>query len=117
MKIVLLVGAALAATLLALSARATVPPVGQLPKVMSIQVEHGQLFALALPKPAKGYIWRGPKNTKVDVATPLYVGALDGNPVLLYEALKVGKTTIAYWLTKGARTKAYKSEIFQVTVT
>ena len=119
MKIMLLLGTALAAALLALSARATAPPIGPLPKgpVTSIQVEHGQLFALVLPKPGNGYAWRGAKNTNVKVAKPLDEGELNGNIVLVYKALKAGKTTIAYGLTKDETETAYKSQTFQVTVT
>ena len=112
--------AIVAATLTAftLSASASAPPVGPLPKgpVTSIQVEHGQLFALVLPKPGNGYTWRGAKNTNVNVAKPLDEGELNGNIVLVYKALKAGKTTIAYGLTKGETKKAYKSQTFQVTV-
>ena len=119
MKIVLPLGAALASAALALPARASAPPVGPLPKgpVTSIQVQHGQLFALVLPKPGSGYTWRGAKNTNVKVAKPLDEGELNGNIVLVYKALKAGKTTIAYGLTKGETEKAYKSQTFQVTVT
>lgn len=118
MKIVVLLGVALGAGVLSMSATATAPPVGPLPKgpVTSIQVEHGQLFALALPKPAKGYTWRGAKNTNVNVAKPLDEGELNGNIVLVYKALKAGKTTIAYGLTKGETKKAYQSRTFLVTV-
>lgn len=119
MKIVVPLGVALAAAVLATSAGATAPPIGPLPKgpITSIQVEHGQLFALALPKPASGYTWRGAKNTNVKVAKPLDEGELNGNIVLVYKALKAGKTTIAYGLTKGETQKAYQSQTFQVTVT
>jgi predicted secreted protein len=118
MKIVVLLGVALTAAVLATSAGASAPPIGPLPKpVTSIQVEHGQLFALALPKPASGYTWRGAKNTNLKVAKPLYEGELNGNIVLVYKALKAGKTTIAYGLTKGETEKAYQSQTFQVTVT
>ena len=114
----LLLGAALAATVFAVCARASAPPIGPLPRgpVTSIQVEHGQLFALALPKPTNGYVWRGAKNTNVKVAKPLYEGELNGNIVLVYKALKAGKTTIAYGLTKGETEKAYESQTFRVTV-
>ena len=119
MKIVALLGVALTAAVLATSARPSAPPVGPLPKgqVTSILVEHGQLFALALPKPASGYAWRGAKNTNVKVAQGLDEGELNGNIVLVYKALKAGKTTIAYGLTIGEREKAFQSQTFQITVT
>ena len=82
-----------------------------------IQVQHGQLFALVLPKPGNGYAWRGAKNTNANVAKPLDEGELNGNIVLVYKALKAGKTTVAYGLTKDETEKAYKSQTFQVTVT
>jgi len=115
----LLIGAVFAAAGITLSARASAPPVGPLPKgpVTLIQVQHGQLFALVLPKPGSGYAWRGAKNTNVKVAKPLDEGELNGNIVLVYKALKAGKTTIAYGLTKDETEKAYKSQTFQVTVT
>lgn len=104
---------------LATSAGASAPPVGPLPKgpVTSIQIVHGQLFALALPKPASGYAWRGAKNTNPKVAKPLYEGELNGSIVLVYKALTAGKTTIAYGLTKGETVRAYQSRTFRVTVT
>ena len=119
MKIVVLLGVAFTAAVLATSAGASAPPVGPLPRgpVTSIQVGHGQLVALVLPKPAGGYAWRGAKNTNVKVARPLDEGELNGNIVLVYKALKAGKTTIAYGLTKGETKKAYQSRTFLVTVT
>jgi predicted secreted protein len=119
MKIVVSLGATLAAAVLATSAGASAPPVGPLPKgpVTAIRVEHGQLFALVLPKPASGYTWRGARNTNVKVAKPLHEGELKGNIVLVYKALKAGKTKIAYALTRGETEKAYQSQAFQVTVT
>ena len=116
----LLVGglAALALAALPLSAQATAPPVGPLPKgvVTSIQVQHGLLFALVLPRPATGLTWRGARPSDATVARPLDEGELNGNIVFVYRAGHAGKTTVVYALTKGEGPKALQARMFRVTV-
>jgi hypothetical protein len=84
--------------------------------VTLITVRHGQRFALLLPKPAGGFVWRGALNTHVRVAAPLNEGEVSGDIVLVYTALRAGRTTIAYALTRGETTRAYRSQTFVVTV-
>jgi hypothetical protein len=102
----------------AVIASASAPPVGPLPKgpVTSIQVQHGLLFAIALPRPNAPYVWRGARPSDPNVARPLEDAEVSGNIVILYKAVKAGKTSLVYALTKGETEKAYKAETFKVTV-
>jgi len=100
------------------SAQATAPPVGRLPKgpVTSIEVHHGQLFALVVPRPPRGFTWRGARISDAIVARPLDEGELRGNVVFVYRAGHAGKTTVVYALTKGETAKAWQARFFRITV-
>ena len=102
----------------ALAGPATAPPVGQLPPgpVTTIRVQHGLPFALALPQRNGGLVWRGARNTHLDVARPVGEADVGTNVVLTYQALRRGKTTIVYGLTKGETPKAYAARYFTVVV-
>lgn len=114
----LLVVATLALAPATLPARATAPPVGPLPPgpVTAIQVQHGRLFALVLPRPAAGLAWRGARQSDATVARPLDEGELNGNIVFVYRAGHAGKTTVVYALTKDETPKALKARYFKITV-
>lgn len=103
---------------LTLTASASAPPVGPLPKgpTTMIQVQHGLYFALALPHGAKGQYWRGARPSDPTIAKPISDADLDGAVVLLYKAGHAGKTTLVYALTKDEETKALKSHTFKITV-
>ena len=109
---------ALAVAAVAFSAQASAPPVGPLPKgiVTKIQVQHGQLFAIVLARPAAGLTWRGARLSDATVARPLDEGELKGNIVFVYRAGHTGKTTVVYALTKGEGPKALQARMFEVTV-
>ena len=102
----------------ALSARATAPPVGPLPKgpVTTIHVKHGQLFALVVPRPGAGLAWRGARRSDATIARPLDEGELNGNIVFVYRAGHSGTTTVVYALTKDEGPKALQARFFKVTV-
>lgn len=108
----------LALFLSAAATRATAPPVGPLPQgpVTSIQVQHGQLFAIVVPRPGAGLTWRGARHSDPTIARPLYEGELNGNVVFVYRAGRVGKTTVVYALTRGEGYKAFKARYYRVTV-
>lgn len=112
-----LVAAGLAS--LTLGANASAPPVGPLPKgpTTTITVQHGLVFALALSKPPSGQYWRAATSINTKVAKPLSEGELEGNIILLYKAVAVGTTSVAYGLTKDETPKALKSHTFKLTVT
>lgn len=105
-------------TLVAASANASAPPVGPLPKgpVTTIQVQHGRLFALVVPRPGKGLAWRGARYSDPTIARPLDEGELNGNIVFVYRAGHPGKTTVVYALTRDEGPKALEARYFKVTV-
>jgi predicted secreted protein len=110
---VLAVGAGAAA-----AAQASAPPVGPLPKgvLTTIHVQHGQLFALVVPRPKTGYAWRGARQIDVTVARPLDEAEVNGNIVFVYRAGKRGTTTVVYALTKDEQQKAYAARYFRIVV-
>lgn len=110
--------AALALAMAALSAQASAPPVGPLPTgpVTAIQVQHGQLFAMVVPRPGSGLAWRGARHSDATIARPLDEGELNGNIVFVYRAGHAGKTTVVYALTKDEGPKALKARYFKITV-
>lgn len=104
---------------LSLTANASAPPVGPLPKgpTTTITVQHGLVFALALAKPPSGQYWRAATSINLKVAKPLSDGELEGNIILLYKAVAAGTISVAYGLTKDETPKALKSHTFKITVT
>lgn len=111
-----LVAAGLASS--GLTANASAPPVGPLPKgpTTTITVQHGLVFALALSKPPSGQYWRAATSINIKVAKPLSDGELEGNIILLYKAVAPGTTSVAYGLTRDETPKALKSHTFKITV-
>jgi hypothetical protein len=107
-----------AVAVVALSAQASAPPVGPLPNgpVTTIGVQHGQLFAIVVPRPATGLTWRGARQSDATIARPLDEGELNGNIVFVYRAGRVGKTTVVYALTKDERPKALQARYFKISV-
>ena len=110
--------AALLASVVASSAIASAPPVGPLPRgpVTAISVQRGQLFAVALPKPARGRVWRVARAYDANVVTEVSEGVQRGNIVVVYRALHPGRTTISYALTRGETSKALQARTFKVGV-
>jgi hypothetical protein len=100
------------------SARATAPPVGPLPRgpVTTIRVQHGLLFAIALPRPGSGLAWRGARLSDATVARPLDEGELNGNIVFTYRAGHTGTTTVVYALTRDETEQALKARYFKIVV-
>jgi predicted secreted protein len=104
---------------LAASAQASAPPVGPLPKgpVQTINVERGELFGIALPKPKlSGQVWRIARHYDGRIVTEVSEGEQLGNIVGAYKALRPGKATIVYAFTHGESTKALQARTFRVTV-
>ncbi len=100
------------------AAPASAPPIGPLPPgpLTTIHVRHGLDFALALPHRPNGLVWRGARNTHVSVARPVDEADVGSNAVLVYHAVRAGKTSIAYALTKGETYKVYAARYFLVIV-
>lgn len=101
-----------------LAAQASAPPVGPLPKgpVTTIGVQPGQLFAIVVPRPARGLNWRGARQSDATIARPLDEGELKGNIVFVYRAGHAGKTTVVYALTKNEGPKALQARYFKISV-
>jgi hypothetical protein len=110
--------ACLVAALSAGPTQASAPPVGPLPSgpVTSIRVQHGQLFAIVVPRPGSGFTWRGARFSDATIARPLDEGELNGNVVFVYRAGRVGKTTVVYALTRGEGYKAFKARYYAIAV-
>jgi len=100
------------------SARATAPPVGPLPKgpVTSIRVQHGELFALVVPRPGPGLSWRGAGHSDPAIARPLDEAELKGNVVFVYRAVRAGRTTVVYALTRDEQPAVRNARYFAITV-
>ena len=107
------------AGVLATAATSSAPPVGPLPAgpVAQITVRHGELFAVALAKPrGAGQVWRVARAYNSKVVAEVSEGVQRGNVVVVYRALRAGKTSIVYAVTFGETTKALQARTFRVTV-
>ena len=106
------------AGVIAVAATASAPPVGPLPRgpVAAISVQHGELFAIALPKPSAGRVWRIARAYNAKVATEVSEGVQQGNIVIVFRAVHAGRTTITYALTRGETSKALQARTFKVGV-
>lgn len=106
------------ALVVVVSARASAPPVGPLPKgpTTAILVRHGLLFALVVPRPRPGYFWRGARRSDATVARPLDEAEVNGNIVFVYRAGRPGHTVVVYALTKDEGPKAVQARFFDITV-
>ena len=103
--------AAVAAAVLAEGGLATAPPVGPLPAgpTSTIQTKRGELVAFALPHRAGGRVWRIARNADARVLRQVSEADVGSQVVLVFKATGTGKTTIAFGLTRGERSKAYES--------
>lgn len=113
-----LVAAAVVGAVVTSTATASAPPVGPLPRgpVTAINVQRGELFAVALPKPSRGRVWRVARPYNATVVNQVSEGVQRGNIIVVYRALRPGRTTIAYALTLGETSKALQSRTFKVGV-
>jgi hypothetical protein len=103
-----------AATALADSA-----PIGPLPvgPVSTIEAQHGELVALALPKRSEGRVWRVARTFDAKVLRQVSEANVGSSIVLVFRAGAVGRTTISLALTKGdVSAKALESRRFDVRV-
>jgi hypothetical protein len=99
-------------------ASATAPPVGKLPKaqVTTVSVAHGGLVSVALPARATGLEWRLARRFDATVLSEVGEADVGANVVVIYKALKPGKATVVYALTKGETPKAYRAIEYDVVV-
>jgi hypothetical protein len=118
LRLAAVAASAVLAAIIASTALATAPPVGELPTgpTSMIHTQPGQLVAVALPHRVGGKVWRvagafdGSKLRQVSEAD---VGS---SVVLVFKALKVGNATVNFGLTKGERPKAYESRQYVVMI-
>lgn len=97
---------------------ADAPPVGPLPKgpVTRIEVRHGLLYAIVLPRPATGLAWRVARRYDASVTRQLREGELAGDIVVVHRAGRAGRTSVVYALTKGEGRTALQARRFVITV-
>jgi hypothetical protein len=94
-------------------------PIGPLPAgpAATIEVQHGELLALALPQRSAGRVWRVARPFDASVLRQVSEANLGSTVVLVFRARSVGQTTVSLALTKGdASSKALESRRFRVHV-
>ena len=94
-------------------------PIGPLPAgpVSTIEAQHGELVALALPKRAGGRVWRVARPFNASVLQQVTEARVGSSVVLVFRAGSVGHTTVSLALTKGdASAKALESRRFTIRV-
>ncbi|MDX6485056.1 MAG: hypothetical protein QOF43_209 [Gaiellaceae bacterium] len=111
------IAALCAACVFAVSAGATAPPVGPLPKgpVTSIATPKGQLVSVALPS-RSGYSWRLARNVSPKVLVQVSEANVGTSVVIVYRAVGRGAASVKWGLTRGEGRKAYASATFNVRV-
>jgi hypothetical protein len=94
-------------------------PIGPLPAgpAESIEVQHGELVALALPQRSAGRIWRIARPFDATVLRQVSEASVGASVVLVFRARSAGRTTVSIALTKGdTSAKALESRRFLVRV-
>jgi hypothetical protein len=94
-------------------------PVGRLPAgpAAIIDVQHGELVALALPHRSHGRVWRIARPFDANVLRQVSEADIAASVVLVFRARSAGRTTVSIALTKGdASAKALESRRFRVRV-
>ena len=94
-------------------------PVGPLPAgpTANIEVQHGELVALALPQRSAGRVWRVARPFDGKVLNQVSEANVGPTVVLVFQAKGAGRTTVSIALTKDdTSAKALESRRFQVLV-
>jgi hypothetical protein len=94
-------------------------PIGRLPAgpAATINVQHGELVALALPQRSAGRAWRVARPFDTKVLRQVSEANVGASVVLVFRARSAGRTTIAIALTKGdTSAEALESRRFLVRV-
>src|SRR3954471_5680782 len=78
-------------------------PIGALPAGpgATIDVQHGELVALALPQRSAGRVWRVARPFDARVLHQVSEATVGRSVVLLFRAGSAGRTTVSLALTKG----------------
>jgi hypothetical protein len=94
-------------------------PIGPLPAgpAATIDVQHGELVALALPQRTPGRVWRVARPFDANVLRQVSEANVGRSVVLVFRARSAGRTTVSIALTKGdTSAKALDSRRFLVHV-
>lgn len=94
-------------------------PIGPLPAgpIATINVQHGELVALALPQRTGGRVWRIARPVDPRVLRQLSEATVGSSVVLVFRASDTGQTTVSLALTKGdVSPKALESRRYRVRV-
>jgi hypothetical protein len=107
----------LAALFFTVSAVASAPPVGPLPKgpVTSISTSKGSLVSVALPS-RSGKSWRLARAVNAHVLVQVSEANVGNAVVIVYRAVGTGSVSVRYGLTIGEQRKAFASATFNVRV-
>lgn len=107
--------------LLALLAAAplSAPPVGPLPKGphITITTPARQYVSFALRHGPAGFVWRGARRSDATIVRPITEADVGDYVVMVYRALRPGRTNVVFALTKGETPKAYRAMTYTVIVT
>jgi hypothetical protein len=93
-------------------------PVGPLPPgpLASIDVQRGQLVAMALPR-SSGRVWRIARPVDAKVLRQVSEADVGSSVVVVFRAYGAGSTTVSFALTKSdVSRRALKSQRFRVRV-
>src|SRR5467141_3373006 len=103
----------LAALIATVSAFASAPPVGPLPKgpVTTISTSKGSLVSVALPSRA-GKSWRLARAVNLHVLLQVSDANVGNAVVVVYRAVGQGSVSVHYGLTRGETRKASASATF-----
>jgi len=94
-------------------------PIGPLPAgpTSTIEVQHGELVALALPHRDSGRVWRVARRYDAKVVHQVSEADVASSVVLVFRTGSPGLTTVSLALTKGdASAKALEARRFQIRV-
>jgi hypothetical protein len=107
----------LAALVFTVSALASAPPVGPLPKgpVTSITTSKGSLVSVAMSS-RTGKSWRLALAVNAHVLVEVSEANVGNAVVIVYRAVGQGNVSVRYGLTIGEQRKAYASATFNVRV-
>jgi hypothetical protein len=117
LRMISIAAAVSAALALALSAGASAPPVGKLPKgpVTTVRTPKGTFVSVTLPR-LKGLSWRLARQFNTRVVAQIGEGDIGAAVVITYRAKAVGHTKLVYAATRGESTVAKAARTLDVTI-
>jgi hypothetical protein len=103
----------------AAAALADSTPIGALPAgpVATIEAQHGELVALALPQRSGGRVWRVARPIDGTVLSQVSEANVGPSVVLVFRTKGAGRATVSLALTNGDTSgKALEARVFRVRV-